>query len=207
MTARIWRWGDDFGPLQEHLSRGGVVGLPTESSYALGVDPLHPQGVAQVARIKLRDPEKAMPIVVANVEQAIALGIEPTSPGLHEVARHWPAALSIALPLTREVPAAGSEKSLAIRIPAHARLRGLLAQLGAGLTATSANLSGEPPIIETDRLLQLLREQHAWVIDDGTLPGGQPSTLVRWCGDKFALLRQGRYSFQLLEEGQRIQKT
>ena len=63
-------------------------------------------------------------------------------------------------------------------MPDHAGLRGLLAALGHGLTATSANRSGGEPILDPAEVAELLAGEDAVVVDGGILPGGPPSTLV-----------------------------
>ena len=198
MTVRQWRWRDDVAPLRKHVARGGVVALPTESSYGLGCDPRSSVGVEAILEIKRRPAHKAMPVVVAGLEQLAGLGIDLASPGLREVAPHWPAALSVLLELEEPIAAAASQPSLAVRVPDHADLRRLLEDLGHGLTATSANRSGEAPITTVEKLAGLLEGYDVWVVDDGSQPGGPPSTLVRWAGAGFDLLREGRVPFQLL---------
>jgi L-threonylcarbamoyladenylate synthase len=79
-----------------------------------------------------------------------------------------------------------------VRIPAHAGLRGLLAALGRPLTATSANRSGEPPVLDPDEAVRLLASEDAAVVDGGRLRGGAPSTLVRFgAGGEIEVLREG----------------
>lgn len=194
MTARIWHWGDDPSPLLECIRSGGVIALPTESSYALGALPGSAKGIEAIEAIKGRQRGKPQPVVVADTAQIWDLGIEPNSPGLAEARRHWPAALSVVLPLNTPLAAAGNEPGVAVRIPAHSQLRGLLRALGTGVTATSANRSGRPPITEVGPLRELLIHPSVWIVDGGVLPGGAPSTLVRWNVDRFDVLREGRYS-------------
>ncbi|HVR99302.1 MAG TPA: Sua5/YciO/YrdC/YwlC family protein, partial [Thermoanaerobaculia bacterium] len=63
--APLWRWGDPVGPLSELLARGGVLAIPTESSYGLGADPWNPAGVETIYRLKGRERGKPLPVVVA----------------------------------------------------------------------------------------------------------------------------------------------
>lgn len=174
-----------LGELRRLLARGGVLAVPTESSYGLAVDPRSAPGVKAVYRIKARDAGKPLPVVAADLDQVTGLGIDPDLPILARLAPLWPAALSLVLPLEdcrgkgdAAMPAAAGGGTLAVRIPAHAGLRRLLAALGRALTATSANVSGEPPVLDPGRAAELLAGRDAVVIDGGRLPGGAPSTLV-----------------------------
>lgn len=200
MTVRLWGWNDDPAPLHEHIAQGGVIALPTESSYGLGCDPRSSAGVETILEIKRRPAWKAMPVVVAELRQLGEFGIDLDSPGLRQVATHWPAALGLVVKLDTPIPAAAGLPDLAVRVPGHPRLRRLLEVLGHGLTATSANRSGDAPILAVEELTGLLEGHNVWVVDDGPQPGGPPSTLVRWTSDGFDLLREGRVPFQLLAQ-------
>ena len=97
-------------------------------------------------------------------------------------------------------PASAGRSTLAVRIPQHRRLRDLLSRLGSSLTATSANLSGQPPILRPDDLSILLEDFDAVLIDDGVLPGGPPSTLVEISRGRVAVLREGSFARQRIEQ-------
>ncbi|HEX5758650.1 MAG TPA: Sua5/YciO/YrdC/YwlC family protein, partial [Thermoanaerobaculia bacterium] len=137
--APLWRWGQPLEPLAALLARGGLLAVPTESSYALAADPRNAAGVAAVYRVKGREGGKPLPVVVAGPGQLASLGIDPALPILVALGALWPAPLSVTLPLAGPLPAAAGEPALAVRVPAHEGLRRLLAALGTALTATSAN--------------------------------------------------------------------
>ena len=177
------------------LARGGVLAVPTESSYALAADPLDARGVELVYRIKRREAGKPLPVVVAGPEQLPRLGIDPDLPILSLLCAAWPAALSVVVPTAIEVPAAAGTGSLAVRVPDCAPLLALLAELGHGLTATSANLAGGEPVVDPAEAARLLAGWEAAVVNGGVLPGGPPSTLVAWeAPGRLVVLRKGRYS-------------
>ncbi len=199
MTARAsdlprrWRWGDPVAPLRELLAAGGVLAIPTESSYGLAVDPRNRQGVEAVYAIKGRERGKPLPVVAADAAQALALGVE-RSPRLAAAESLWPAPLTVLLGLSVPLAAAAGGATLAVRVPAHRRLRGLLADLGFAVTATSANRSGEPPILDPRALGPLFSGRPAAIVDDGVLRGGPPSTLIDWtAGGALRILRRGAF--------------
>ena len=200
LPARLWRWGDPVEPLRDLLRRGGVLGIPTESSYGLAVDPGNPAGVAAVYRIKTREAGKPLLAVVADVGQLGGLGIDPDLPVLARLAACWPGPLTAVLPLVRPLPAAAGTGSLAVRVPGHPRLRELLADLGHGLTATSANRSGGEPLLDPAEVAALLAGEDSLVVDDGILPGGPPSTLVAIEEAGPVVLRTGSYPVERLRE-------
>lgn len=195
----VWRWGDPLAPLLEAVERGAILALPTESSYGLGVDPRDARAVAKVFRVKSREARKPLPVVIADLDQLEAMGIDARQPAVTRLAHLWPAPLSVLLPSRAPLPAMAGGSTLAVRVPAHEKLRHLLSALGRPLTATSANPSGEPPLLEASAVRALLAGEDAMVIDEGPLPGGPPSTLVVWRGDGFEVLRAGRFEIERLK--------
>jgi L-threonylcarbamoyladenylate synthase len=187
-----------------------VLAIPTESSYGLAVDPRNAEGIARVYGLKGRDGSKALPLVAADRAQIDALGLDTGPLDRPElaplVARGWPGPLTVVLPLRDPddalpgqaplgaLPGQAPDRTVAVRIPGHDGLRELLAGVGRALTATSANRSGEPPLLDPDAaaaLLAGLPEGAAAVIDGGVLPGGPPSTLIRLSDGRVEVLRAG----------------
>ena len=182
--------------MRSHLAAGGVLAIPTESSYGLAADPRVLAGVEQIFEIKGRPAEKALPVVVADLDQARALGARTEPWQVDLLTGWWPAPLTAVLPLDAPLPASGGKRTLAVRIPAHAGLRTLLRGLGFGLTATSANRSGEPPIVTVGELEGLLTGSPAILVDGGDLPGGPPSTLISWMRGELEILRRGAFTLE-----------
>jgi L-threonylcarbamoyladenylate synthase len=198
---RFWHPGDPLAPLAALLLRGGVLAVPTESSYGLAADPRNPIGVAAVYRIKGRDVGKPLPVVVADRGQLAGLGIDPDLPILEPLSACWPGPLTAVLPLARAaapLPAAAGERTLAVRIPGHDGLRRLLAGLGHGLTATSLNRSGGAPVLDPRGAAALLAGEDAMIVDGGILPGGAPSTIVAIEESGPVVLRAGSFPVERL---------
>jgi L-threonylcarbamoyladenylate synthase len=203
MMVPRWHDGDPVEPLREVLARGGLLAIPTESSYGLAADPRSPRGVAAVYRIKERAAGKPLPVVVADLGQLAGLGIDPDLPILIPLSACWPGALTAVLPLARSaaaIPAAAGGRTLAVRIPGHAGLRRLLSALGHGLTATSANRSGGEPVVDPEAAAGLLAGEDAMIVDGGVLPGGMASTLVAIEESGPVVLRAGRFPVKRLRE-------
>lgn len=195
-----FRPGDPVDPLRALLARGGVLAIPTESSYGLGADPRNPEGVETVYRIKGRERGKPLPVVVADLAQLADLGIDPDLPILKPLSACWPGPLTVVLPIARPLPAAAGGSTLAVRIPGHAGLRRLLAELGHGLTATSANRSGGEPVLDPEAAAELLAGEDAAVMDGGALPGGPPSTLLEFRASGPVVLRTGGFPLERLRD-------
>jgi len=177
----------------EAVASGGVILIPTESFYGLGVDPARAEAVARVAELKGRPGDLGLPVVCCDWNQVDFLVEIP--PG-HRVklSRLWPAALSVIAAARRPLPAARAG-TLAVRIPAHSHLRALLYRTGP-LTATSANGHGEPPGVRVEEALQSLRGTPDLVLDGGELAGGRVSTMVDLSSEEGRVVRPGAVGWE-----------
>jgi L-threonylcarbamoyladenylate synthase len=182
---------DDVSRAVEVLRAGGVVAYPTDTFYGLAVDPRNPVAVAALFRLKGRDPQKASPLIAASLAQARA-AVEFNPRALRLAERFWPGPLSLVLPAHASIDPAvlGGGSTAAIRVPAHDVARALAGALGCCITATSANLSGDPPVRMPADLDDELRGRVGFVID-GVTPGGAPSTIVDVSATPPRLVRAG----------------
>jgi len=214
-AAGFWHFGEPVAPLAELLGRGGVLAIPTESSYALAVHPGNAAGCEAIYRLKGREPGKPLPVVVAGLEQLAGLGIAPDLPILRLLSAFWPGPLTAVLPVAGAAaavapPAAAGTGTLAIRIPGHPQLLDLLSRLRHGLTATSANRSGSAPVLDPGQAAELLAGWPALVVDGGLLPGGLPSTMIAPAGTAaggVVVLRAGRLPVERLRERLQVESA
>lgn len=174
------------------LSAGGVVAFPTDTVYGLAADPRQPDAVERLYEVKGRDRGIAIPLIAASLEQAHAAAVFGAAERRLAEA-FWPGPLSIIVPATGPVAPAlrGHGGTVAIRVPDHAVARALAQALGFPITATSANLSGEPPADSGDALNPELARRLDAVVDVGAAPGGPPSTIVELTTDGPRLVRAG----------------
>ena len=195
-----WSWGDPVDALRDALAEGRIVAIPTESTYGLAVDPRSEPGVERIYRLKRRQAGKPLPVVVSSRRQAEALSACFDDHRLERLAGRWPGPLSLLLPVSRDLAAAAGTGRLAVRVPGHQRLVDLLTELGGPLTATSANRSGQPSLTDPEEVAALLEEAPGSIlVDDGRLPGGEPSTLVGVGRLGIEILRPGRIGSEELD--------
>ena len=193
VPVETWRRGGSLAPLRTVLKRGGVLAVPTESSYGLAVDPRDPRGVEAIYHLKGRGRGLPLPVVAGSLEQLGDLGVAIEEPLFCRLAALWPAPLTLVVPASRGLPAAAGGDTLAVRLPDHRPLLDLLQGLGLALTATSANRSGEPPVTEPAELVELLAGVDAVIVDGGRLAGGPPSTMLAIERGRLTMLRRGGY--------------
>ena len=74
----------------EVLARGELVAFPTDTVYGLGVDAFNDQAVQQLYLVKGRTHEKAIPVLVANLEQFVDVVDRTTLTAMRLVEKFWP---------------------------------------------------------------------------------------------------------------------
>jgi len=174
------------------VERGGVLLLPTESYYGLGVDPRRATAVERIHTLKARPSGLGLPVLCADWEQLESLVVVPEIYRAR-LSAAWPAPLTVVLP-SRVPSAAARAATLAVRIPDHSLLRALLYRVGP-LTGTSANRHEWPPCTDVDQALGSLDGAPDLVLDAGATAGGEPSTLVDLTAPKPRVLRRGAWTW------------
>ena len=179
------------------IRSGGLVAVPTDTLYGLAVDPFRADAVARVVAAKGRSGGRALPLIAADVEQ-IARGIGPLPPMARLLARaFWPGPLTVLLeaPATLAAAVTGGTGRVGVRVPAHHVARAVCLACASPLTATSANISGEPAPGDPDEVERTVGMRIDLLLDAGRTPGGLPSTIVDVTGSFPRLVRAGAVSW------------
>jgi L-threonylcarbamoyladenylate synthase len=176
------------------LRRGEIVAYPTETFYGLGVSALDELALARLRDLKGRGAEKAFSVLIVGREMLETVCEPPSELALAVMERHWPGALTLALPARPGVPEAlVLDGCVAVRESPHALARSLVRAFGAPVTATSANLAGQPAATTPEGVRAALGAavDRVVMLPGGTTPGGAPSTLARVRGNRIEVLRPG----------------
>jgi L-threonylcarbamoyladenylate synthase len=176
---------------------GGVVALPTDTLYGLAADPFSAAAVARVFVVKGRAAERALPLIAADAAQVTAHLGRLTAMGQRLADRFWPGPLTL---LMAAAPALASDVSggtgkVGVRVPADAVARAICVEAARPITATSANVSGDPATSDPDQVERTLGDRIDLLIDTGTTRGGAPSTIIDVTGPEPTLVRAGAISW------------
>jgi len=181
------------------LRSGGVIALPTDTVYGIAVALETPGGIELLYAAKSRPPDKAVALLLSDVDQAAGIG------ELSEAARllagaFWPGGLTLVVPrrTDRPLPAAltggelapGETATVGLRVPGHATPRALAAAIGP-LPTTSANRSGEPEARDANEIEAMLGDAIDLILDGGPSSGGLASTVADLSGGSLRILRHG----------------
>ena len=162
------------------LHGGGVVAFPTETFYGLGADARQEAAVEKVFRLKGRNAQNPISVIVADDREATLLAGEVPTAAQILMGTFWPGPLTLlfgASPAVLPRLTAGTGK-IGIRVSSHAIARRLAAGLAGPLTATSANLSGERECSTAGEVITAFGEGLDGIIDGGETTGGLGSTIL-----------------------------
>jgi L-threonylcarbamoyladenylate synthase len=185
---------DELAAALAELRRGGVVAIPTESSYGLAADATSQEALARIFALKQRPPDRSVPLIIAGEDQLPLVTPGPIPDAARQLmARYWPGPLTLVLPAASSLAElAVLDGTVAVRVCAHPLARELARSLGRPLSATSANRSGEPPLLSPEALRSELGAGLT-IVDGGLLGGGPPSTIVAFLATgELKVLRQGK---------------
>ncbi|MET0516666.1 MAG: L-threonylcarbamoyladenylate synthase [Nitrospiraceae bacterium] len=182
---------ETFARVAEVIRAGGIVAVPTESSYGLAVSPFHDEAVNRIFTIKGRAGDKPILVLIGDRAQVHSLVVTVPLAAEPLMVNFWPGPLTIvmdALPSLPQALTAGTG-SIGVRLPSVPVLCDLLREVGP-LTGTSANRAGEQPLATAHQVLSGLGGHVDLILDSGGTPGGLPSTVL-----------DVRASVRLLREG------
>ncbi len=130
------------------LHDGGVVAYPTEAVWGLGCDPDNAEAVAQILRMKERDPNKGLILVAASIEQFDDYLQGLPAQYMARLVDSWPGPVTWLVPDNGTAPdwIKGRFPSVALRVSAHTLVQDLCNAVGGPIVSTSANRSGRPAL-------------------------------------------------------------
>jgi L-threonylcarbamoyladenylate synthase len=175
------------------LKGGGLIAYPSDTVYGLGAAASNERAVERAFAVKGRLSEKALSLLLADVEDMgpLCAEVPPSAQLLAE--RFWPGPLTLVLRRSASFSSAalGSGESVALRVPDHFFLRQLIRALGEPITGTSANRSGRPSCRTAREVQRQLGGVVDLIIDGGPSRAGQESTVVDITTQPPTIVRQG----------------
>jgi tRNA threonylcarbamoyl adenosine modification protein (Sua5/YciO/YrdC/YwlC family) len=175
------------------LEKGGILAVPTDSSYAL-VCHLDDKAAADKLRtIRGVDDKHHLTLLCRDLsELANYARVDNKQYRLLKAAT--PGAYTFILEASKEVPrrvSHPSRKTIGLRVPEHQVLQELLALYGSALLGTTLIPKGESePLNDAQDIRERYEHQIAAVIDAGAC-ALEPTTVIDLTGDEPELIRQG----------------
>jgi len=175
------------------LRRGGLVALPTDTFYGLAVRVDDAEALSRLTRAKGRMAAKPIPVLAADLGQAVSLSRCFPEGARRLAARWWPGALTLVVPARADLPdtLTGGTGCIGVRVANHGGVAELLDAWGAPITGTSANRSGEAAPTTAGEVEDGLGDAVDLLLDGGRARGGEPSTVLDCSAEPFRVLRAG----------------
>ena len=175
------------------LQGGGVLAVPTDSSYALVCHLDDKAAADRLRRIRQVDDRHHLTLLCRDLSELASYArVDNRQYRLLKVAT--PGAYTFILEASKEVPrrvSHPSRKTIGLRVPEHHVLQELLALYGSALLATTLIAKGEnEPLNDAHDIRERYEHQIAGVLDSGAC-AQEPTTVVDLTGDEPELIRQG----------------
>ena len=183
------------------LREGGLVCYPTDTVYGIGAAAGDDAAVRRLFAVKGRSLDKPLPLLLADASDAARVAeVTPLAKAL--ATRFWPGALTIVMRKAasyRSLALAGGD-TVALRVPDHGLVRGIVRALGEPITGTSANRSGARAPVSAAEVAVQMGEMVELIIDGGRSHARLESTVIDITHDEPEIVREGAVSRGEVEE-------
>jgi len=185
----------------EIIAAGGVIAFRTDTFYGLGADPFNSSAIQKIRLLKGREDEKPILLLISD-ESEVDRFIQQAAFFKLVARKHWPAPLTLIGVSRPEVPSAltASTHSLGVRLPDDHNVRALVRACGGALTATSANVSGQPPARTAKEVENYFPTGIDLIVDGGEVTATEASTVLDVSSSEVRLVREGAVSREELRE-------
>jgi L-threonylcarbamoyladenylate synthase len=178
------------------LLAGGVVAYPTDTAYGFAVDATNIKAIKKLYELKGRE-NKPIAVVCPSIKDASKIvNFNGTAKKL--ASEYWPGGLTLVLPLKAVGKnwdlLSAKTHALGIRCPDNSISIQLVERLQAPITATSANISGQPTtysIKEIQKQFAKSKLKPDYYLDGGKLQTHDISTMLHIEGKHVTLIREG----------------
>ena len=176
------------------LAQGGVLAVPTDSSYALVCHLDDKAAVDALRRIRGLDDKQLLSLVCRDLSE-LASYARVDNAQYRLLKLGTPGPFTFVLEASKEVPRRISHpqrKTIGLRVPEHSVLLDLLELHEGPLLATTLILPGETdPLNDPEEIRDRLEKQVAGVIEAGACPSA-PTTVIDLTTSPPEVLRLGR---------------
>lgn len=177
------------------LKSGGVIIYPTDTIYGIGGNAFNEDAIEKVMKIKERDREKPLLVFVKDIKSArrIACIDSKVEKILENI---WPGPVTVVLRKKDIVPCylTGNRETIAVRIPKNKFILKLLEKVDFPIIATSANISGEKNLFNSDKIIKKFSKMKInpdLFINSGNIQNTLASTIIDLTSNIPKIIRMG----------------
>ena len=160
------------------LSRGAVIGYPTDTIWGFGCNPFDPESVARILQIKQRPADKGLILLSSRLEYCDTfVDLDQAQRDLVQLPTERPTTWLVTASDACPPWIRGNHATVAIRITDHPLLSYLCARLQSPLVSTSANQTGKSTARSALQLRRQFNDQLDLVVTGFDTGGARPSEI------------------------------
>lgn len=180
------------------INDGGVIAFPTETVFGLGVRYDSFLGYQKLDKLKSRDGLKQYTLMLYD-KRDIGKYAMLSETGQKLIDAFMPGPITLILKANPQIADLVKEdKTIGIRIPDHHFALKLLETIETPLFVTSANISGEKPLVKARDVVEQF-DNKVEAIFNQDAEGESASTIVKLLDDGFEVLREGKITIKDIE--------
>ena len=177
---------------------GGIIAFPTDTVYGIGCNPFNSDSISRIFELKNRDGGKKFPILGISkneLEKIVEFNLDA-----EKIAeKFWPGQVTLLLPIRRDVSnKIENNGKLAVRVPGNECILSILRHCKL-IVGTSANISGEKSILDSNELKKKLPEVDV-LVDGGKIVSSGESTIIDFIDGKLKMIREGSVTKESIEK-------
>ena len=177
---------------------GQIIAYPTDTVYGIGCNPFNKDSVSKIYDIKNREGEKRFPILGFSKKELEKI-VEFNTIAEKISEKFWPGQVTLLLPIRKEInDKINNNGKLAVRVPNNECTLSILEKCKL-IIGTSANISGEKSILDSDECKTKLPEIDV-LVNGGKITSLGESTIIDFIDDKVKVIREGSISKQDIEK-------
>tara|TARA_B100000029_G_scaffold164094_1_gene160174 strand:+ start:62 stop:661 length:600 start_codon:yes stop_codon:yes gene_type:complete len=177
---------------------GGIIAFPTDTVYGIGCDPFNSESISKIFELKNREGGKKFPILGASKNELEKI-VKFNSNAERIAERFWPGQVTLLLPIRKEiVNMIKNNGKLAVRVPGNECVLSILKHCKL-IVGTSANISGEKSIVDSNELKIKLPKVDV-LVDGGKIVSSGESTIIDFINGELKIIREGSVSKESIEK-------
>jgi L-threonylcarbamoyladenylate synthase len=183
---------DSLLPALEAFKKGGVIAYPTETFYALGIDPSNEKAAKSLFALKGRPADRPVSLIIKDEAMLSLVVCDVPEIARRLMKKFWPGPLTIvfkARGLSASITAGTG--TVGVRVSSSPVVAALIKEIDSPITATSANPCGKPPARSAEEVLRYFDGRVPVIIDGGLLTARLPSTVVDVSRGAIKVIREG----------------
>ncbi len=178
----------------EIVRSGGVIAYPTDSSYAFGCRIGDAKAAERIRRLRGVDDKHQLTLVCRDLAEIARYALLDNAQ-FRIVKRGVPGSYTFLLPATREVPRRlkhPNRSTIGVRVPDHAVVQGLLADLDEPLLTSTLIPAGSSEPLNDPQIIKALYEHTVDLIIDSGACHLEPTTVIDLAVYPPSVTRYGR---------------